>query len=72
MAYIPYVADSEIPERDRVPDTDNIIQIHGVHPRVMRHHYDLYLEIMRRRSPLTRRQREMVAVAVSAANKCHY
>ena len=48
MAYIPYIADSEIPERDRVPDTDNIIQIHGVHPRVMRHHYDLYLEIMRR------------------------
>jgi len=72
MAYIPYIADSEIPERDRVPDTDNIIQIHGVHPRVMRHHYDLYLEIMRRRSPLTRRQREMVAVAVSAVNKCHY
>ena len=72
MAYIPYVADSEIPQRDRVRDTDNIIRIHGVHSRVMRHHFDLYVEIMRRKSPLTRRQREMVAVVVSAANKCRY
>jgi alkylhydroperoxidase family enzyme len=72
MAFISYVQDSEIPERDRVADDDNIIRIHGVHSRVMRHHFDLYLELMRRRSPLTRRQREMIAVVVSAYNDCHY
>ena len=72
MAYISYAPEGDIPERDRVPDTDNIIQIHGVHPRVMRHHYDLYIEVMRRRSPLTRRQREMTAVVVSSVNSCHY
>ena len=72
MAYIPYVSESDIPERDRVPDRDNIIQIHGVHSRIMKQHYDLYLEIMRRPSPLSRKQREMVAVVVSAVNDCHY
>jgi hypothetical protein len=72
MAYIPYVPESDIPRPDRVPDRDNIIQIHGVHSRIMKQHYDLYLEIMRRPSPLSRKQREMVAVVVSAVNSCHY
>ena len=72
MTFISYVKDSDIPERDRVPDDDNIILIHGVHSRVMRHHFDLYVELMRRRSPLTRRQREMIGVVVSANNDCHY
>lgn len=72
MAHISYVPESDIPDRDRVSDKDNILRIHGVHSRVMRHHYDLYLELMRRRSPLSRVQREMIAVAVSAANDCHY
>ncbi len=72
MAYIPYVPYEEIPERDRVADRDNIIQIHGVHSETMRLHYDLYRELMYGRSPLTRIQREMIAVVVSAANHCHY
>jgi len=72
MAFIPYVPEDQIPEVDRVPDRDHIIRIHGVHPRSMRQHYDLYLELMRGPSPLSRIQREMIAVAVSAANHCHY
>ena len=72
MAFIPYLDDDSIPERDRVPDTDHIIRIHGVHPQTMRQHYDLYIELMRRPGPLTRVQREMIAVSVSAANHCHY
>lgn len=72
MAFIPYLDEDEIPERDRVPDTDHIIRIHGVHPQTMRQHYDLYVELMRRPGPLTRVQREMIAVSVSAANHCHY
>lgn len=72
MAFIAYLDEDEIPERDRVPDTDHIIRIHGVHPQTMRQHYDLYVELMRRPGPLTRVQREMIAVSVSAANHCHY
>ena len=72
MAYIAYTDPSDIPEEDRVMDTDNIIQIHGVHSRVTPLHYELYHELMHGESPLTRIQREMIAVMVSALNGCHY
>ena len=72
MAWIRYPAAEEIPEADRVPDRDNILRIHGVHPRTARLHYDLYREVMYGEGPLTRVQREMLAVAVSAANGCRY
>jgi alkylhydroperoxidase family enzyme len=72
MAFIRYIDDAEIPPSERVPDHDHIIRIHGVHPRTMRNHYDLYVELMRRPGPLTRVQREMIAVAVSAVNGCRY
>ena len=72
MAFIDYVPAADLPENERVPDPDNIIQIHSVHPRTMRHHYELYIELMRRRGALSRIQREMIAVVVSAANECHY
>lgn len=72
MAFIPYVSDDAIPKGDRVPDRDHIIRVHGVHARVMRQHYDLYVELMHRPSPLSRVEREMVAVVVSGINGCHY
>ncbi len=48
------------------------MRIHGVHPRIMRQHYEFYRELMRGPGPLSRVQREMIAVVVSAANHCHY
>jgi alkylhydroperoxidase family enzyme len=72
MAFILYIPDDAIPPAERVPDTDNILRIHGVHPAVMRQHYDLYVEVMHRPGPLSRRVREMLAVRVSAINRCHY
>lgn len=72
MAFIRYVPEDEIPREDRVPDQDNIVRIHGVHPRTMRQHYDLYVELMRGSGPLSRVQREMIAVVVSSANRCRY
>jgi alkylhydroperoxidase family enzyme len=72
MAFIRYLSDEELPAEDRVPDNDNILRIHGVHPAVMRQHYELYLQLMHRPGPLSRRQREMMAVRVSALNDCHY
>jgi hypothetical protein len=72
MAFIPYLPPEQIPEVDRVPDQDNIIQIHGVHSRTMRQHFELYRELMYSRGPLSRIQREMIGVVVSAVNNCHY
>jgi hypothetical protein len=72
MAFIRCPSESELPTERRVPDTDNILQIHGVHPEVMRQHYELYLELMHRSGPLDRRSREMLGVRVSALNQCHY
>ncbi len=72
MAFVRYVSPAEIPEHDRVDDTDNILRIHGIHSRVMRSHYDLYIELMHGPGPLTRVQRELIATAVSALNQCHY
>lgn len=72
MAFIPFGDPDAVPPGDRVPDTDNILRIHGVHSRTMRLHYDLYVELMRGRGPLSRPQREMIAVVVSATNGCHY
>lgn len=72
MAFIWYVPEDQIPGADRVPDQDNILRVHGVHSRVMRLHYDLYDELMWKPGPLSRVQREMIAVVVSSVNGCHY
>jgi hypothetical protein len=72
MAFIKYLSQEEIPARNRVNDDDNIIQIHGVHSDVMRTHYEMYIALMRKRGPLTRIQREMIAVVVSVVNNCYY
>jgi alkylhydroperoxidase family enzyme len=55
-----------------VPDPDNILRIHGVHSKTMRQHFALYRELMYGPGPLSRVQREMIAVVVSAQNQCHY
>jgi alkylhydroperoxidase family enzyme len=72
MAFIPYPSPDELAPEERVSDQDNILRIHGVHPRAMRLHYELYRELMYAPGPLSRIQREMVAVVVSATNGCHY
>lgn len=72
MAYIKYVEEDQIPEQDRVSDRDNILRIHGIHSRVMKHHYELYKTLMHGEGPLSRIQREMIAVVVSSENRCHY
>jgi alkylhydroperoxidase family enzyme len=50
----------------------NILKIHSLHPRVMTTHLALYRELMFGKSELTRTEREMIAVAVSVTNHCHY
>jgi alkylhydroperoxidase family enzyme len=72
MAFIRSVPEEELRPEDRVADPDNIIQIHAIHPAVMRHHWALYHELMHRPGPLTRREREILAVRVSGLNHCPY
>jgi hypothetical protein len=72
MAFIPYYPEDTLTEAERISDRDNIIQIHRAHPAVMRHHYDLYIALMRKPGPLSRVQRELMAVVISALNNCHY
>ena len=51
---------------------DHILRIHSHNPRSMLGHYEYYRHIMKGPSPLSRPQREMIAVVVSAMNHCHY
>jgi uncharacterized peroxidase-related enzyme len=51
---------------------DEILKIHSLNVKSMQTHYELYAHLMRGRSQLSRAQREMIAVVVSAVNRCHY
>ena len=50
----------------------NIVSIQCQLPEVMRDSLRLYQSIMFGPSPLTRAQREMLAVVTSSHNECHY
>ncbi|SMO60061.1 peroxidase-related enzyme [Fodinibius sediminis] len=47
-------------------------KIQSLNPPTITAHMDLYMSVMFSQSPLDRAQREMMAVVVSAANKCDY
>ncbi len=81
MAWIKVVEESEAGEslrrayeavhgaRGRVA---NILKVHSLHPEVLTAHLGLYRELMFGRSELSRQEREIIAVAVSVLNHCHY
>ena len=50
----------------------NVVRLMSVNPRAMEASMDLYRTLMFGASPLTRAQREMIAVVVSRVNNCHY
>lgn len=81
MAFIPYVPTenaagllarlyAEYSDADGA--LDNILRIHALNPRSLKDHVQLYSHLMRGPSPLSRVQREMIAVTVSAENDCFY
>ena len=72
LAFIAYTPAGDLAAAERVADPDNIIQIHAVHPAVMRQHWELYRELMHRPGPLSRREREVLAMRVSGLNHCPY
>ena len=58
--------------RRRVGRVFNILKVQSTNPRVLQSSMGLYGSTMYGQSPLTRAQREMLALVVSAANECHY
>ncbi len=58
------------------PDGDirlaNILAVQNLHPEALDRHVALYRELMFGQSPLSRAERESIAVVVSAANDCFY
>jgi len=81
MAHIRYVPGedasgllTELYQRysDKDGVVDNVLRIHSLNPRSMQDHAQLYGHLMRGPSPLSRVQREMIAVTVSAENDCFY
>jgi alkylhydroperoxidase family enzyme len=51
---------------------DHILEIHTLHPQSLLDHYALYRTSMFGPSPLSRVERESIAVVVSASNDCFY
>jgi len=50
----------------------NILDSHSLNADALKAHLALYRTVMFGPSGLTRAERELMAVAVSAANGCHY
>jgi alkylhydroperoxidase family enzyme len=55
-----------------VKSRGHIVASHSLNAPAMQAHMTLYRTIMFGESPLSRAEREAIAVAVSAANDCHY
>jgi len=81
MPYIdiiqPENAEGELKEiyRDLAEKRGKIAEVHKIqslNPESIIRHMDLYMALLFGKSPLKRYQREMIAVVVSAANKCDY
>ena len=58
--------------RKRAGRVFNVLKLQSQNPRTLQTGITHYSAIMKEDSPLTRAQREMLAVVVSSANECHY
>ncbi|UCE80700.1 MAG: peroxidase-related enzyme [Methanobacteriota archaeon] len=50
----------------------NVFKVEGMEPEILDHQVEIYEHLMMGPGPLSREEREMIAVIVSAANKCAY
>ena len=51
---------------------DHVLQVHSLRTDTLDGHLKLYRAVMREPQGLSLRERELIAVAVSACNGCHY
>ncbi|MBW3660826.1 MAG: carboxymuconolactone decarboxylase family protein [Gemmatimonadetes bacterium] len=67
MAYIDDSADSPAHL-----SLDHILRVSAVNPAALRAHRNFYRALVHAPGPLSRVRREMIGVAVSRMNGCHY
>jgi alkylhydroperoxidase family enzyme len=72
VAYIERCPADDIRSDLRKAARYNILGIHTCNPPVLEAHVALYRAAAFGEGPLSRSMREMIAVAVSAINECHY
>ncbi len=58
--------------REKLGFVPNVLRIFALRPRHLAGWWRYYDELLRGDSGLTKAQREMIAVTVSVANRCHY
>ena len=59
-------------QRQQAGAVANILKAHSLSPAILEAHLRLYSAVMHAPGPLSRRQREMIAIVVSVMNECHY
>ena len=57
---------------ERAGRISNVLRISSLNPRTLATWVKLYRDVMFAESPLTRVERELIAVVVSQVNGCHY
>jgi uncharacterized peroxidase-related enzyme len=57
---------------ERLGFVPNVLRVYALRPRHLRLWNEFYEDLMRGESGLTKAEREMIAVVVSTANRCHY
>ena len=67
-----YPAEYELPFHPRPDGADSVVESHSLIPDALKHAFATYGALMSPDLPLSRRQHEMIATAVSAANRCFY
>ena len=81
MAWIPVITEDKAEgglkdwyDKLREPwgGVDNILRIHSINTPTLKGHYELYRSAMKGSRDLPYKQREMIAVVISAVNQCHY
>jgi uncharacterized peroxidase-related enzyme len=58
--------------RRQMGTVPNILKVFSLHPGMLRATMMLFQALMYGPAPLSRAQREMIALVVSAINHCHY
>lgn len=81
LSWLRVPGDTEIPaeveaiwetQREKLGFVPNVLRIFALRPRHLVRWWGYYDDLLRGESGLTKAQREMIAVAVSVANACHY
>ncbi len=67
--YLGEIYDQILESRGKIAE---VFKAQSLHPRSIIRHLDLYMTLMYGKSPLSREQREMLGIVVSAVNKCDY